>query len=89
MELVQGRSLRELDLQARVLRYPCSYLIYSPAFDALPDEAKTAIYARLSKVLVGNVRGERYQRLSPADRRTIVEILRDTKSDLPASFGKP
>ena len=85
----QGRSLRELDLQARVLRYPCSYLIYSPAFDALPDEAKTAIYARLSKVLVGNVRGERYQRLSPADRRTIVEILRDTKSDLPASFGKP
>ena len=77
----RGRSLRELDLQTRVLKYPCSYMIYSPAFDALPAESKTAIYARLADVLSGKVTGERYARLAPADRQTILEILRDTKPD--------
>ena len=32
----KGRSLRELDLQTRLFKYRCSYMIYSPAFDALP-----------------------------------------------------
>ena len=82
----QGRSLRELDLERRLLKYPCSYLIYSPAFDALPSESKVAIYTRLSDVLNGKVTGERYRRLSAADRRAIAEILRDTKSDF-ASYG--
>jgi len=77
----QGRSLRALDLQTRILKYPCSYLIYSPAFDALPAESKAAIYARLSDVLAGKVPGPRYQRLSAADRQAIREILRDTKPD--------
>ena len=30
----QGRSLRQLDLDRRLLKYPCSYMIYSAAFDA-------------------------------------------------------
>ena len=77
----QGRSLRALDLQTRILKYPCSYLIYSPAFDALPAESKAAIYARLSDVLAGKVPGPRYERLSAADRQAIREILRDTKPD--------
>ena len=84
----KGRSLRELDLQTRVLKYPCSFLIYSPAFDALPAEARDAIYALLSTVLAGADPAPRYRRLSPGDRTTIVEILRDTKSDLPPSFGQ-
>ena len=83
----KGRSLRELDLQTRVLKYPCSFLIYSPAFDALPAETRDAIYARLSTVLAGADPAPRYRRLSPGDRTAIVEILRDTKSDLPPSFG--
>ena len=85
----RGRSLRELDLRTRVLKYPCSYLIYSEAFDAMPSEAREAIYARLSTVLAGTDASPRYRHLSPGDRAAIVEILRDTKSDLPESFGKP
>jgi hypothetical protein len=80
----KGRSLRELDLQRRLLRYPCSYMIYSEAFDGLPVSAKAAIYARLWQVLSGKAEGEKYKRLNPADTRAIVEILRDTKADLPA-----
>ena len=36
----QGRSLRDFDLQRRLFKYPCSYMIYSEAFDALPATAK-------------------------------------------------
>lgn len=79
----RGRSLYELDLTHRLMRYPCSYLIYSSAFDALPPLIKGTIYRRLLQVLTGREQDERYRTaLSRADRQAIVEILRDTKTDL-------
>jgi len=78
-----GRSLRDLDLGKRLLRYPCSYLIYSEPFDALPATAKAAIYERLWEVLSGRDTAPRYNALSSTDRTALVEILRDTKKDLP------
>jgi len=86
----RGRSLYELELNRRVMKYPCSYLIYSPAFDALPPRAKEPIYRRLWEVLSGDERDARYQKaLSRIDRQAIVEILRDTKKDLPSYFQGP
>ena len=83
----KDRSLYQLDLTTRLLKYPCSYLIYSPAFDALPQRARDPIYRRLWEVLSGQARGVRYESaLSRADRQSIVEILRDTKKDLPGYF---
>jgi hypothetical protein len=83
----KGRSLHELDLNRRLLKYPCSYLIYSPAFDALPPGAKDPIYRRLWEVLSGQEQDARYRSaLSRVDRQSIVEILRDTKKDLPRYF---
>ena len=79
----RGRSLRQLDLERRLFRYPCSFMIYAPAFDALVPEAKEAIYQRMWAILSGEERDRRYDRLSAADRQAIVEILRDTKSDWP------
>jgi hypothetical protein len=84
----KGRSLRQLDLERRLLRYPCSYMIYSEAFDGLPAEAREAIYKRMRQVLSGEEQGARYARLSAADRRAIVEILRETRSGLPEYFAK-
>ena len=82
----KGRSLRDLDLQRRLFTYPCSYMIYSAAFEQLPSAAKSAVYARLWEVLSGAGRAPKSSRLSPADRNQIIEILRETKKDLPASF---
>jgi hypothetical protein len=62
-------------------------MIYSAQFEHLPAEAKSAIYERVWEVLSGKDKDARYRRLSPADRRAIVEILRDTKSDLPKYFA--
>jgi len=81
----KGRSLRDLDLSRRLLKYPCSYMIYSAAFDHLPPAAKQAIYWRMWQVLSGAEGAPKYARLSQADRQAVVEILRETK-DLPAFF---
>jgi hypothetical protein len=82
----QGRSLRQLDLERRLLRFPCSYMIYAPVFDGLPPQAREAIYKRMWQVLGGADRSERYRRLSDSDRVAIVQILRDTKQGLPDDF---
>jgi hypothetical protein len=83
----RGRSLRQLDLERRLLKYPCSYMIYSAAFRALPADVRTAIYVRMSDVLAGRDTNPKYARLSDADRRAVAEILRDTLPDLPSGFG--
>jgi hypothetical protein len=82
----RGRSLRQFDLERRLMLYPCSYMIYSQAFDALPAAAKNAVYRRMWQVLSGAEKNPLYSRLSLADRQAIVEILRDTKKDLPPYF---
>jgi hypothetical protein len=85
----QGRSLRDLDFERRLLRYPCSYMIYSPAFDRLPPAVKGDIYQRIGVVLSGSASGSKYAHLNAADRSAIVAILRDTRSDLPVEFPRP
>jgi hypothetical protein len=82
----QGRSLRQLDLRRRLFRYPCSYMIYTPAFDAIPAAAKAAVYERMWEVLSGRETRPRYAGLTLENRQAIVEILRDTKKDLPSYF---
>jgi hypothetical protein len=47
----QGRSLRELDLHTRLFKYRCSYMIYAPAFDALPGEARSAVLTEIRRRL--------------------------------------
>jgi hypothetical protein len=82
-----GRSLRDFDLQHRLFRYPCSYMIYSEAFDALPQTARNAVYSRLLEVLSGEDTSAKYTHLSPSDRLAILEILRETKKGLPGAFS--
>lgn len=80
----QGRSLRDFDLHTRLFRYPVSYMIYSPAFDALPEMVRNRIYQRLYDVLGGKDQSKMFARLSPENRRAALEILRETKHNLPS-----
>jgi hypothetical protein len=75
----QGRSLRDLDLQTRLLRYPLSYLVYTPAFDALPDYARDYVFARFAAVLQGRDTSASYAFMSAADRRDTLQVLTATK----------
>ena len=79
-------ACRQLDLQTRLWRYPCSFLIYSEAFDRLPAPLSDRVWQRIWEVLTGVNTAEKYQHLSPDDRQNILAILRETKPNLPASW---
>jgi hypothetical protein len=77
----QGRSLRQFDLQTRLFRYPCSYLIYSESFRQLPRVAHAAVVQRLTEVLTAASPVVGFEHLSDQDRRAILAILRGTHPD--------
>lgn len=79
----QGRSLRDLDMKTRMFKYPCSYLVYSEAFDKLPQLTRDHVWKRLWNILSGADKSETFAHLSESDRRAIVEILIETKPGLP------
>ena len=85
----KGRSLRDFDLERRIFRHPCSFLIYSESFDALPAAMKDRIYRRLWEVLSGADTSPAFARLSSADRGAVLEILRATKPGLPDYWRSP
>lgn len=88
----QGRSLREFDLQRRLFRYPCSYLIYSSSFSGLQPKLRQEIYRQLQQVLRGEVEAkdkegqDSFQHLDTQMRADVYSILRDTLSDLPEGW---
>lgn len=79
----KGRSLRDFDLRTRLFRHPCSYLIYSRAFESLPKDTKDYVFRRLWNILTERSVQKDDPKLSADDRRAIVEILRETKPNLP------
>jgi hypothetical protein len=86
----QGRSLRDLKLDGRLMQYPLSYMVYTPTFAALPDAAREVVRARLAAVLHGQDRSPRYAHLTSTDRHAILEILSQTLPGLvPESPVRP
>ncbi len=76
--------LREFDLNKRLFKTPCSYMIFSAAFDGMGPEALDAVYARLHKVLMGEVADARYTHLTIQDRRAILQTLQASKKGMPS-----
>ncbi len=74
----KGRSLRELDLKTRLQKYPLSYMIYSPAFQALPEAPKNLVMGKIDRVLSGEIADAKYAHLTPELRAAIREILHST-----------
>lgn len=73
----QGRSLRDFDLKTRIFKYPLSYVLYTDVFDKMHPQARERVLQRIFDIL--NDSGA--NRL--AERRAALEIIRDTKPNLP------
>ncbi len=84
----KGRSLRQLDLKTRLLKYPCSFLIYSPSFDSIEPQIKAVILQKLHDILTGKNTDEQFAKLKPDARKAILEILLETKKNLPDYWRK-
>lgn len=78
----KGRSLRDFDLQTRIFRYPCSYLIQTEAFRALPEPLKEAVGQHLKVVLSSEQPPKGLEHLTPDVRAAITEILNSTSPGL-------
>jgi hypothetical protein len=85
-ETTDGRSLKDFQLLTRLFKNPCSYMIYSKMFDALPVQLKNEIYAQLLRVLNGEDQSKDFAHLSMSERQYIKEILLETKTDLPSDW---
>ncbi len=79
----KGRSLRDLDLKTRMFKYPCSFLIYTDAFDQLPTVMHDHLLQRLYDILTGKDQDPQFAKIKPEDRHAVLEILRETKPNLP------
>lgn len=81
-----GRSLKDLDLRQRLLRYRCSYMIYSSVFEGLPGAMKERVYLRLARALKPGTRDRAGGHLPEEEKLAIRGILRATLDDLPAGW---
>lgn len=84
----KGRSLRSLDLRQTLFTYPCSYLIYSDSFDALPQELLDSVYRQLIHVLRSNDQVDKYKQLTRSKRVAVLEILSETKPGFKMLAGR-
>jgi hypothetical protein len=84
----QERSLRDLNLETRVFRYPLSYMIYSQAFDTLNPIAKERVWRGLYNALAGAGRSPDAPHIDPRGAAAAIAILAATKSGLP-DYWKP
>jgi len=84
----RGRSLRELDLNTRLFRYPLSYMVYSEQFDGLQDSTRKLVLQRIQEVLTGKDTNKDFGHLTQVDRAAILEILNETKPEF-AALTKP
>lgn len=80
-----GASLRDLDLRSRLFKYRCSYLIYTPGFQALPEVFKSRVLAGLRSALSDQGLPE-FSYIPLPERQAIRAILRETYQGLPEGF---
>ncbi len=89
----RGVSLHALDLRQRFARLPCSYLIQSDAFAALPADLKSVIYGQIGDIVTGHGWNERFSRITADACHDLALVLTDTLSDLPSAWpnapGRP
>lgn len=72
-------SLREFDLQRRLFRTPCSFLIDSESFKSLPPGVKSRVFERLATIVRGDDDSEEFSHLTAEHRQTIRSVLKQLR----------
>lgn len=74
----EGMSLADFQLNSRLFKNRCSFMIYSEAFAGLPDSVKSRVLQGLKKVLDADVIDDEYPDMKLSERRRTAKILDDT-----------
>jgi hypothetical protein len=81
-----GRSLADFQLNDRLFKHRCSYMVYSKTFESLPPRVKSAVIDRLHTILESEPEPGNHPNLKTSERRKISSILEQT---LPAWKNTP
>jgi len=73
-----GDSLADFQLNTRIFKNRCSFMIYSEAFQTLPASVKTRVIAKLKAVFDATHDEDAFPQIKLSERRRIAQILRDT-----------
>ena len=73
-----GRSLKDLQLNTRLFKYRCSYMVHSITFKHLTPTLKETIVARMKQILAGADTSGQFDYLNESERKHIMRILMDT-----------
>jgi len=82
----QGRSLRDFELEGRIFRYRCSYLLEGRMFAGIPAELRQRILIRLRNGLDPRRADPAFAHLPATEKQAILEIVRDTVPGLPTGW---
>jgi hypothetical protein len=85
-EASNGISLKDLDLETRLFKHRCSYLIYSDVFESTSDLFRQQVYQLLGEAISTEKPDPDFAYLSDAEKKAIRGILRETLSDLPEGW---
>ena len=83
---VNGASLKDLDLNTRLLRHRCSYMVYTDLFTGIHPEIRDRVWAALARALDVEHPDPEYAYLPEEEKRTIREILRGTVEERPPGW---
>jgi hypothetical protein len=76
-----GDSLADFRLHGRLFKFPCSYMIYSSAFQSLPEALRRRVLIQLQDALEG--KPPQGPRIAAPQRAKIKAILAETLPDWP------
>jgi hypothetical protein len=77
----RGRSLRDLDLQSRLFKYRCSYMIYSKSFRDFPKILKSSVLNRIKEIMTSESPQLGYEYLEAKEKKAIFDILSGTLAE--------
>ncbi len=78
--LSSGESLRDFDLQTRLFKHRCSYMVHSTVFQGLPPGYKSQLLQSLARALDTQSPDPEYAYLSDREKKTINKLLATTLS---------
>lgn len=73
-----GESLRDFDLKTHLFRNRCSYMIYTPLFQSLPEGFRRRIYQRMERALAASPADAEFSHLRPDEKARLRVILAET-----------
>ena len=73
-----GESLADFQLNTRLFKNRCSYMVYSEAFRDLPNSVKSRVIVRMRDVLESATAEDKHPEIKMPERQRISRILRET-----------